>query len=98
MYSRKVAGTDLLDASDQVVDVPEQGNVLPAVAAPEERRGGGEVGEVAEGAPPLRLPPVHRHRHLSNEVTDFSLGVQKQQFSANSVHSRKCQETCDGKF
>ena len=65
MYSRKVvAGTDLLDASDQVVDVPEQGNVLPAVAAPEERRGGGEVAEVAERAPPLRLLPVHRHRHL----------------------------------
>ena len=87
--------TDLLDAADQVVDVPQQGNVLPAVAAPEEGRGGGEVAEVAEGAPPLRVLPVHRHRHL---ITDFSLGVQKQQFSANSVHSRKCQETCDGKF
>ena len=56
---------DLLDAADQVVDVPEQGNVLPAVAAPQEGGGGGEVGEAAQRAPPLRVLPVHRHRHLA---------------------------------
>ena len=55
---------DGLETANQVVDVLQDGNVLPPVTPPQEAGAGGEEGEATDCSPSLRILAVHPHSDL----------------------------------